>query len=32
MSLPFLNTAPDYDEELLRKSVDNAVKSRPGES
>ena len=31
MSLPFLNTAPGYDEELARKFHDNAVRSLPEE-
>jgi hypothetical protein len=30
--LPFLNTAPGYDEELVRKFHDNAVTSLPEES
>ena len=31
MSLPCLNTAPGYDEELARKFHDNAVRSLPEE-
>jgi len=31
MTLPFLNTAPGYDEEPARKFHDNAVRSLPEE-